>query len=1377
MELKLDLGSSKRIKSNSKNKSPGRKRRLSPKKKFSPSPYNDLLDDLNKGKEEVPEARQKISYISNTINNYKLLYSPRTTFSKEKAEEAKLFNDLAIGFDPITIKLIKNHFKERLGVLKKNEFVAIVRNHLLGWHPNLENRQEKLTLLLGKLFGEIDLNNNQDMEWEEFTNYILHSSSGINADDVMYKMRYYSLAKCNINSADFTDIIIHSIYLPKYNFIGLVQDGRSVVAFYDATTGKKIKASIDVKSTQNLIDQIEIYEYNVKTEEYLIEEEKEHRKKLDKVKARVNNEGTSPLKTNEGKERNSTIEENDKEKETKGRRGSVTGAKIQIDKYPQHSKDLFKKLTVLCTLFIPEYEILLVSSSNNKITAWQYDQGEFKNVNTVSDFNLEKNAMKCAIQNAESPQYTMVWEPVMKNLYSGQADGKILKWSLKKTKNIEADTLDIKKARERFKNEKNSSVCGIQTFSEEENEAIRQKVAKKKNSVVKIDLNLVANAAKSAETELLQKNAEKNEFLRRENVSCMVVLGNLQQLAAGYYNGNVILWDVSLRDYRKFYNDQQTCIYQITYDAKRNLLFTCGFDHDIFIYDPYIDGSAVYRLVGHNASINSISINNRESELLSIDILGNIKIWDLDNYYNFQSININENYTDRKLNQDIENARKKKKISSNLRMIVLPKINKIMTYGEKLLMFEKNNFINPELCDDSLVVGCFYSPYTYDIYTVCLKKIKLWNVFNGKVRTIYDSPMENEITGFDYDEPMKRIYIGDNLGKIKAFNLKNGHFLKDFPSHKGEIINIFYSTKQQILITFSNDYVIKFHDDKELLETSLLKELNLWQMKVGLIYLDDNNDRIILAGKNSKINYYNIELFRFEAIEKNEEENEFLTDPITNIRIFGEHNIAMFAHSKGCIRFVVLPPNIYKNSSFKRYINLANRDGLEIFSMIRASAYDEETKRLFIGDQFGYIICFELKEMFDLLESFGDEYKPENNHLLKEFDVAEHIYFKISAHKDSIRQLFYPYIKPNIIISVADDRTVKIFGVENKGEYIDQLMQLSCIEAEIPTGLEFEYINPFQSKREETEEVKKGIITRKEIEEEEFTPKSKLNDRTRLKTESIYGYLERITVLNAKEKLYRISVKARLDPEKSNKWKLKIDLDFIKEKEKEALGDIEGEVNKIVEGLKQSEEQFKVMDLNDDSYKPFFINEMTEDNLKEFKDVLSQRLRKSKLSLGKLVANSTKVDEFKREETRKKTINIAASIEALKEMDSPKKKGKKLKKLSPIKIKKLTSSYAQVITKFSNPKDQFNYNRTHVGDTAEEIIKIIDDRLTEKFHKSLLPKIKIVKRPIETEVEKVKEERPTKRNKRNKKEEVVSKDDKGEEIKEEIVIDINPNDS
>ena len=104
----------------------------------------------------------------------------------------------------------------------------------------------------------------------------------------------------------------------------------------------------------------------------------------------------------------------------------------------------------------------------------------------------------------------------------------------------------------------------------------------------------------------------------------------------------------------------------------KNLIFTCGFDHDIYIYDPYVDSRCVHKLRGHNYSINSISSINSGSEFISIDIYGNIKIWDMSNFYNYQSINLNETLNLFKIKNNQNQV--KRKISSNQKMIYLSKV-------------------------------------------------------------------------------------------------------------------------------------------------------------------------------------------------------------------------------------------------------------------------------------------------------------------------------------------------------------------------------------------------------------------------------------------------------------------------------------------------------------------------------------------------------------------------------------------------------------------------------------------------------------------------------------------------------------------------------
>ena len=212
--------------------------------------------------------------------NFEFLYSPRTTISKKNEIEEKMFNDLKEGFDPYTIKIMKKHYKERLGKLDKETFVTILKRHLLTWYPNLPNRENILIKLLSRLFDEIDLNSNGDLEWEEFSDYIINSSYQQNYEFSSYGLRQYSLSKeeffdhqeeININSMynnssnKIESIITNCFYIKKHQMIGIIHEGRSKILFFDSLTNKKLNIKIDLIDAQSEINKMELREINHKT--------------------------------------------------------------------------------------------------------------------------------------------------------------------------------------------------------------------------------------------------------------------------------------------------------------------------------------------------------------------------------------------------------------------------------------------------------------------------------------------------------------------------------------------------------------------------------------------------------------------------------------------------------------------------------------------------------------------------------------------------------------------------------------------------------------------------------------------------------------------------------------------------------------------------------------------------------------------------------------------------------------------------------------------------------------------------------------------------------------------------------------------------------
>ena len=116
----------------------------------------------------------------------------------QKEEEDQLFNELQLCFEPNTMLIIKTHFKEHLGILDKITFITIFKKHLTLWHPTLPERNKILIKLLSRLFDEIDINSNDNLEWNEFINYLINNANNdinryTNSPVANYKGELYNL--------------------------------------------------------------------------------------------------------------------------------------------------------------------------------------------------------------------------------------------------------------------------------------------------------------------------------------------------------------------------------------------------------------------------------------------------------------------------------------------------------------------------------------------------------------------------------------------------------------------------------------------------------------------------------------------------------------------------------------------------------------------------------------------------------------------------------------------------------------------------------------------------------------------------------------------------------------------------------------------------------------------------------------------------------------------------------------------------------------------------------------------------------------------------------------------------------------------------------
>ena len=130
-------------------------------------------------------------------------------------------------------------------------------------------------------------------------------------------------------------------------------------------------------------------------------------------------------------------------------------------------------------------------------------------------------------------------------------------------------------------------------------------------------------------------------------------------------------------------------------------------------------------------------------------------------------------------------------------------------------------------------------------------------------------------------------------------------------------------------------------------------------------------------------------------------------------------------------------------------------------------------------------------------------------------------------------------------------------------------------------------------------------------------------------------YSKKITEYNAKEKLWQAVKGVKLGNNQSNRWDLDIDVEKVKEKEKEELNEIIKIVKEKEELISQTEMLMQQKSIYNDTYKPQFISEMNEEELEDFSNVLSRKLRQVKLAISKANLGQTKFMSFEEDKKRK----------------------------------------------------------------------------------------------------------------------------------------------
>ena len=214
------------------------------------------------------------------------------------------------------------------------------------------------------------------------------------------------------------------------------------------------------------------------------------------------------------------------------------------------------------------------------------------------------------------------------------------------------------------------------------------------------------------------------------------------------------------------------------------MLMSCGLDHDIYIWNPICDAK-IFMLKGHNHSLVGVKCLKGTNQLVSADISGMFRIWDVRNFTTVQTFNCPLN-----------------EINS---FAVTSPPKRIIAGGRKLIFYDYDEPTDNHLADDQACLSVLYNPVFYTFITAHPKCIKIWDATTGALQSVFRDLTHKEITAICLDSRKRKLFVGDSKGRMFSINIKNGAKMKKFK--KGEIDSATVPMPERLMQSNSDEKV------------------------------------------------------------------------------------------------------------------------------------------------------------------------------------------------------------------------------------------------------------------------------------------------------------------------------------------------------------------------------------------------------------------------------------------------------------------------------------------------------------------------------------------------------------------------------------------
>ena len=430
-------------------------------------------------------------------------------------------------------------------------------------------------------------------------------------------------------------------------------------------------------------------------------------------------------------------------------------------------------------------------------------------------------------------------------------------------------------------------------------------------------------------------------------------------LVSSCMKGMICEWNLEDLEPRGNLKGHTMGVYSLDWSEKIASLFSAGIDHDIFIWNPFVP-TRIFVLKGHNHSLVGIKCVPNTYQLVSADISGMFRIWHIKNFNTVQTFNCSMN-----------------EINC---FIVTTNPKRVIAGGKRLHFFDYDEPTDHHLADDQACIWICYNSVFYTFITAHPKCIKVWSAVTGELISVFRELTTREITCICMDNRQRKVFVGDQKGRVFSINIKNGARMKKFKRHKEDSSCLFYWEKGNRLMSCSWDGIINVHDDSTADQKGLCRS-EFKQHKKAINFLDFDRHQTLLAScsDDETIILTNLTSYRLEAVLTGSKEQ-------VKVGIFlGESAIFCSADLTGRLYFWAVLPSKIKNQLLTTKTDpIESEVGTTENFPIRSMSFDAEASILYTGDEMGHIQKWDVAPLIQKVRKIG--FKDASSKISAEFD-------------------------------------------------------------------------------------------------------------------------------------------------------------------------------------------------------------------------------------------------------------------------------------------------------------------------------------------------------------------------------------------------------